>query len=83
MDPSCRAASVSDVAPGRTPLGKPGVTRWVAGKTRGPFPQNRWTLGIADTVAAVGYWIGFLATLGADVLRDVVRALRARARRTV
>ena len=71
-----------DVAPGRTPLGKPGVTRLVAAKARRPLPRNRWTLALSDTVAALGYWTGFLATLGADVLRDVVRALLARARRT-
>ena len=79
--PSGRPVSVSAVAPGRTPLGKPGVTRLVAAKARGPLPHNRWTLCAADTLAAAGYWVGFLATLGADVLRDIARALRIRVTR--
>jgi hypothetical protein len=70
---------MSQVAPGRTPLGKPGATRLAAAKARGLLPNNRWTLGISDTLAALVYWIGFLATLAADVLRDVVRSFRRRA----
>ena len=58
-------------------------TRLLAARARGQLPSNRWTLGISDTVAAAGYWIGFLATLGADVLRDVMRSLRSAPRRGI
>jgi len=46
-------------------------------RVRGPLPSNRWVLAAADAVAALGYWLGFLATLGVDVLRDVVQSIRA------
>jgi hypothetical protein len=46
-------------------------------RVEGPLPRNRRTLAAADAVAALGYRVGFLATLGADVLRDVARSLRA------
>lgn len=49
---------------------------------RRPLPSNRRTLAAADTVAALGYWLGFLATLGADVLHDIAQSLRARVTRT-
>ena len=51
-------------------------------RAREPLPNNRWTRAGADTLAAVGYWFGFLATLAADVLRDVVNSLRRRVTRT-
>ena len=50
-------------------------------KPQSPLPRNRWTLGAADTLAALGYWLGFFATLGADVLGDAMRALRNRVTR--
>ena len=84
------------MAPGFAPA-RPGVTRLLSVRQpltqatqrevvpmkdrHALLPRNGWTLGAADTLAALGYWLGFFATLGADILGDVMRALRARVTR--
>ena len=43
-----------------------------------PLPRNRRLLAVADTVALLGYWVGFVASLVADILRDIARTMQAR-----
>jgi hypothetical protein len=45
-------------------------------KARDPLPNNRWTLVGAETVAAIGYWLGFLTSIATEILRCLVRLLR-------
>ena len=44
-------------------------------RAREPLPQNSWTLVGAEAVAAIGYWLGFLTSIGMAALRHLLRSL--------